>query len=353
MTVSVKPLPERPVDWDARISRYESAMVFDTAAWHDHLKESRPDLKFEYAQLMAEGKEIGYFSAARMSKALLTILGSPMPGTGTNYMGPIMDPSTAIGPVVDGILRYARGKGAAHLELAHPRFDTPTMRAAGMDVHEGVTHVVPLSNSEDQVFKGLKSTCRNRIRKAEGNGLVGEVTEDPSIVDHFFAQFNEVYAKQGMSVPFGIERPRALFRHLVGAGMLLPVWVRKDAEVLAAGLFPYDRHSVYFWGAGSWLKYQQLCPNELLHWTVMREAVKRGVSQYNMCGGGSQFKDKFGGADVPYVHYSKSLFPGLRPARELYRKMHWLRLRLTGRLRGLGRPTSVAPDDAESRKEMV
>jgi hypothetical protein len=185
----------------------------------------------------------------------------------------------------------------------------------------------------------MRTSARNRVRKAEREGLAVELTTDPAVVDEFFAQLGEVFGKQGMATPYGIERPRSLFRRLVPAGRLLAARVLHREEVVAAGLFPHDDRCIYFWGAGSWLKAQHLCPNELLHWTVIRRAVELGIATYNMCGGESQFKDKFGGADVPYHLYSRSLVPLLSPARRAYRRLHWWGMRFRGALRG-GRQSS-------------
>jgi lipid II:glycine glycyltransferase (peptidoglycan interpeptide bridge formation enzyme) len=203
------------------------------------------------------------------------------------------------------------------------------MEEAGFQVQEGVTHLCPLPGDVDAAWATLRGEARNRVRKAEKNGLVVERTDDPAVVEHFHEQFQEVYGKQGMAAPFGVERPRSLFRHLLPAGRLLPLWVRRGDEVLAAGLFPYDERCIYFWGAASWLRHQALCPNEALHWEVIRFAVEQGIPAYNMCGGTSQFKNKFGGEDVPYNTYHKSGVPFLRKARELYRERHFRSLRAT------------------------
>ena len=127
--------------------------------------------------------------------------------------------------------------------------------------------------------------------------------------------------------PFSKERPLSLFNHLNPAGRLLPLWAVRDGEVLSAGLFPFDERSVYFWGAASWLRHQRLCPNEALHWAVIKFAVENGIPQYNMCGGTSQFKDKFGGSDIPYLQFHKSALPFLQTGRRLHRAWHFRSLR--------------------------
>jgi len=219
-----------------------------------------------------------------------------------------------------------------HFELGHNWLDPAVLESYGFIVHKGVTHVCPLPTDEDTAWCHLKSTCRNRIRKAEENGLVGEMTDDPSIVDHYYGQFREVYAKQGMIVPFGKDRPRSLFDHLLLADRVFPVWVKYKGTVIASGLFPHDARCVYFWGAASWLHYQHLCPNELLHWTVMKLAIARGIPLFDMCGGTSQFKNKFGGSDIPASRYSRSTLPLLRAARQVYWSAHFMKLKILGLL---------------------
>jgi hypothetical protein len=261
---------------------------------------------------------------------LLSIYGSPLGGTGTNYMGPLVNKDADQSKLIRTLVGLCMTTGIKHFELSHDWLDPTVMESYGFTVHEGVTHVCPLANDEETAWSQLKSTCRNRIRSAEKNGLVVEMTHDPSIVDHYYAQLREVYAKQGMIVPFSKDRPRSLFEHLLPADRIFPVWVKHQDTVVATGLFPHDARSVYFWGAASWLRYQHLCPNELLHWAVIRLAISRGIPLYNMCGGTSQFKDKFGGSDVPYNHYTWSSLPLLDKARQIYRSAHFWKLKLFG-----------------------
>jgi hypothetical protein len=324
-------LPGRPADWDALIRCYEDKTLFHESCWLDHLLDVHPGSRIDYFVVRDAGSEVGYFCAQRLRKFALPVYGSPLPGTGTNYMGPLVRRGVDRRALIRAIVRACWRNGAAHLELSAAWLDEGVAGACGLAVDRGVTHLVPLPSSEEAAWAAMKSTARNRVKKAERAGLIAEVTTDPAVVDHFFQQLGEVFGKQGMARPYGIERPRSLFRRLTPAGRLLPVWVRHRQEVIAAGLFPYDERCIYFWGAGSWLASQHLCPNELLQWTVMRRAVELGIPMYNMCGGGSQFKDKFGGSDVPYHLYSRSLLPLLSSARRAYRRLHWWGLRFRGR----------------------
>ena len=326
-------LSERPSDWDSVIDRFDTKTLFHEGPWLDHVQTIHPRGRIEYFRIKDDGKTVGYFCALKIRKMLLSIYGSPLGGTGTNYMGPIVNKDTNQSKLIRALIELCMKRGIAHFELSHDWLDPAVMESHGFTVHKSVTHVCPLPTDEETAWSQLRSTCRNRIRNAEKNGLVVEMTDDPSIVDHYYAQLREVYANQGLIVPFGKDRPRSLFDHLLPADRIFPVWVKHQGTVIAAGLFPHDARCVYFWGAASWVRYQHLCPNELLHWTIMKLAIARGIPLYNMCGGTSRFKDKFGGSDVPYNHYSKSALPLLRRARQVYRSAHFLKLKMLGSFR--------------------
>lgn len=326
-------LNERPNDWNCIIKRYETKTLFHEAAWLDHISSIHPEGRIEYFRIAEGSNTLGYLCGLRFRKFLLSVFGSPLRGTGTNYMGPIVNRGVDQAKLVQAILEEFKKNGIAHLEFSNDWLESGVMKAQGFNVHHSVTHICPLPDNEEAAWGLLRSTCRNRIRKAEKNGLVVEMTDDPSIVDHFYSQYKEVYGKQGLAVGYDIDRPRSLFNALMPADRIFPLWVKHKGEVIAAGFFPHDERCVYFWGAASWLKYHPLCPNEILHWTVTKLAIARHIPLYNMCGGTSQFKDKFGGSDVPYVTYTRSFLPFLEAARKLYTYVHFRKLKLLGWLR--------------------
>ena len=52
-----------------------------------------------------------------------------------------------------------------------------------------------------------------------------------------------------------------------------------------------------------------------------------------MCGGKSQFKDKFGGRDVDHIIYSKSYLPVIDIAKKVYRKAHFKKSRILWKIK--------------------
>ncbi|HEX8362141.1 MAG TPA: GNAT family N-acetyltransferase [Longimicrobium sp.] len=325
--ITFHPLPGRPAGWDDSIREYPGKTLFHESAWLDHVQSIHPRGQLRYFEIRDGAELVGLHCALRITKMGIAIHGSPLGGTGTNFMGPLVRAGTDTREVVRGLTRLFGPRHFLHLEVSHPSLDRAMMVEEGFQVQENVTHLCPLPGTEDAAWASLRGEARNRVRKAERAGVVVERTDDPAVVDHFFDQFGEVYGKQGMAVPFGPERPRSLYENLHRAGRLLPIWAKKDGEVLAAGLFPFDERCIYFWGAASWIRHHALCPNEALQWGVMKFAVERGIPLYNMCGGQSQFKNKFGGQDVPYLTFYRSALPFLETARNLYRARHFRALR--------------------------
>lgn len=315
-------LPARPPEWDRLIQPYPTKTLFHESAWLDHVLTIHPRGRVDYFEITDGGQVVGHHCGLHIRKMGLPIHGSPLGGTGTNYMGPLVHAHVEPRAVVQGLRTLFGPRQCLHLELCHPNLDPQLMAEAGFQLYESTTHVLALPTTEEEAWKLLKGTARNRIRKAGKNGLTVERVEDSAIVQHYDAQYREVYAKQNLSPPYGEARPRSLFAHLLPAKRLLPLEVRHGDEVVATGFFPYDERCIYFWGAASWLQHQRLCPNELLHWGVIQFAVDAGIPTYNMCGT-SKFKDKFGGADVPHITYSKSALPLLQYARNWYRQRHF------------------------------
>ena len=326
-------LDNKPANWDEVIKDYDTKTLFHETAWLDHIQTIHNDGWLEFFEIREKDRRLGYFCAFVIKKAFLKVYGSPLAGTGTNFLGPLVNHDVDQDALVKALQGLVRWSKFAHLELANEWFDIDIMRTQGFEVHPSVTHVIELPDNEEDAWKNLKSACRNRVRKAEKNGMKVEVIEDLTLADEYYEQFIEVYGKQGMVTPFGVERPRSLMQCLVPGNRILPLRISLEGEAVATGLFPYDENCIYFWGAASWLKYHKLCPNELLHWEVIKHALTKGIPRYNMCGGTSQFKSKFGGADVPYNHYSKSSLPMMKQARKLYKKAHHTRLKVTGWLR--------------------
>jgi hypothetical protein len=104
-------------------------------------------------------------------------------------------------------------------------------------------------------------------------------------VTEHYSQLREVFARGGNTVSFGIDRARAFFRHMRGAGKLLAISVSlPDGTSIAAGFFTIDERELLLWSWAHRQAQRWFRPTELLTWTVMTRAMALGCKTFDFMG---------------------------------------------------------------------
>lgn len=331
-TMRLQPLPpEKHRQWDRLIAPYRMRELFHQSVWLDYLEATQGVKKALY-QLQVGSEILGYFCGGITVKGPFKILGSPLSGWGTNFMGPIVNEDVDPAAFLDALDDLARRERISMIEIESRIFSSEVMAKSGYEAAAGQTYLIHLTPRDpEKVWKTLDKKRRTGIRKATKNGLTVEDTDDPKVVDEYFRQYCDLLAGKNMVPTYSLERPRKLFNYLKSKDMLFALRVRtKSGEVVATGLFPHDDRSMYFWGGASVLSSRHLCPNDLLHWHAMTLAAQRGIELYDMSGYG-QFKKKFGGELVHLQRWHKCYSSVTRVARYVYRSQYFLRQKLLGR----------------------
>jgi hypothetical protein len=279
-------------------------------------------LRFRISQ---DGLTRGYFPALLIRKGPFRILGSPLPGGWSEYQGPVGDPDLPVEPFLEALDRLCRTRRIHQLELGSPRFEPAEMSRRGYQVMQWRTLRVPLSREPEPMWTALSGKARNRIRRAQGLGLVAE-SSGPGFVERHFRHVAEVFGRQGLRPPIALQDCRALFDRLSSRDELFALEIRhpETGESLASGMFPHDGSTVYSLTSGSSARGREWSANELLHWRVMILAGERGLADYRMgdnyrtpvAGGG--FKDKFGGVPEPVFRYVRHYSALARYARSVF-----------------------------------
>jgi hypothetical protein len=316
---ALEPLTEEQCTrWDEVVAPYDGTRVFHRTPWLDYLAASR-GIDVRRWAIKSRDTLVGYFCAGLVRKGPFLILGSPLKGWGTNCMGPIVGRDFDQADFLRALDELARRQGIAMTELEGPALAADELQASGYEPVRGWTYLVQLTpDNPDLMWRAMDSTARNRVRKAIKAGLTVEDTDDSSVADEFYDQYAALGKQKGFAPPYPLDYPRLLVRHLKKADLLFALRVRDvTGRVLATGLFPHDEHAAYFWGGASWHDGRDLCPNEFLHWSLMRLAAARGLQRYDMCGPG-RFKKKFGGTLRPLARWHKSHWRSARWARYAY-----------------------------------
>ena len=190
---------------------------------------------------------------------------------------------------------------------------------------EFFTFELDLARREEEIFAGMSSACRRAIRKSQNEQVVLEEAGGPEFADEYYGQLEDVFAKQSLRPPYGVERVRELIRCVEPSGNLLMVRaLSPQGDRIATAIFPVLNEFAYFWGGASWRSYQILRPNEAVFWYAIRRLRERGVPLLDM-GGGGDYKRKYGPRELRVPFVRKARLPGLMALRNLAARVYWRR----------------------------
>jgi CelD/BcsL family acetyltransferase involved in cellulose biosynthesis len=307
-------------DW-ARMDAFPDRQVFETREWLAFLDETQGGEAVVCA--VKDGSEhVGFFTGYLVRRYGIRILGSPMPGWTTGYMGFNLEPGVSRVAAAEATVRYAReALGCSDVELRDRDLSLDGSDDSTFTVDQFKSFEIDLTRSEGEIFASMTSACRRAVRKGEKEGVVTEQASDLEFADDYYAQLVDVFAKQSLRPTYDLERVRALVKHLQPSGRLLLVRARDpEGKCIATGIFPAHGRSMYFWGGASWRQDQILRPNEAIFWFAIRYWKERGIEAFDL-GGGGEYKRKYGGVEIEVPHLSWSRFRALKTMRAVVRQL--------------------------------
>jgi hypothetical protein len=307
---------------------YGDRTLFQTREWVSFVAATQ-GAEAVVAALQNAGSTDGYFTGLLIRRFGIHILGSPFPGWGTDYMGFNLKEGASRRAAVEALLPFAfETLGCRHLELRDRALDVSDVEGLGFAWTPKTTFELDLGAEEDELLRRMKDACRRAIRKAEREGVTIEEAHDDAFADDYFAQLQDVYAKQSLVPAHGAGRVRELIRRLRPTGRLLLLRAKNPAgECIATAIFPAMNRTAYFWGGASWRTHQIVRPNEAVFWYAMRYWKARGMTTMDLAGGGD-YKRKYGAREVTVPDFRKSRPWVLLPMRSVAQRAVALRQRL-------------------------
>jgi lipid II:glycine glycyltransferase (peptidoglycan interpeptide bridge formation enzyme) len=184
-----------------------------------------------------------------------------------------------------------------HLELIDPYVSEADYKDLPFFVTLTHSYEIDLTLPEDKLFANMHKSCRWSIRKAAKNGVIIEEASDPGFAEDYFAQLEDVFAKQSLVPTYKIMRVRALIENLYSTGNLLLLRARNPEGVcIATGIFVSFNEIMEFWGGASWREHQKLLPNEAIMWYAIKMVKPGNKVQY----GRRCIQKKYGVRILPY-----------------------------------------------------
>jgi CelD/BcsL family acetyltransferase involved in cellulose biosynthesis len=319
------------VDW-VRLDALQDRVLFQTQAWLSFVAQTQ-GAEPVVAVLRDGGAELGWFTGLVLQRFGLRILGAPLPGWSTQFMGFNLLPGTDRRAAFAALRSFAFGElRCVHLEVCDRWGTSADLDALG-GVHDDVpTFVVDLRPHEDEIRGRMTSGTRQNMRKAARVGVVVEDAEPEGFAADYYAQLRDVFAKQRLVPTYSLRRVEALVEHLYPTGRLQLVRVRApDGSSIATALVAGHGRTAYFWGGASWRSHQQLRPNEALFWHVFTTWKGRGAVEFDF-GGGGEYKRKYGAAELFVPHARASRSPVLEHLRSAAKRSFTAGQRVVGAL---------------------
>lgn len=208
------------VPW-AELDAFSDRTIFETRSWLDFISETQSAEPI-VLRLFDGEKSVGYFTGLIVSRFGFRILGSPFTGWTTAYMGFNLSDNSVRVEALSALRAFAFGKlGCHYLELVDRRIPLETKAPSGFCRETAVGFEIDLTQDESTLFGNMASACRRCIRKSEKQGLVVVEAMDQGFAAEYYAQLNDVFAKQALVPTYGLTRIETLVKHLLPTGRLL------------------------------------------------------------------------------------------------------------------------------------
>ncbi len=187
-------------------------------------------------------------------------------------------------------------------------------RPAMMHLEAELTAQLDLTLGFEELQKQFRKNTRREIKQAKKKGIVVTHTDNPTAIREFYDMQLQT-AKRHKFIPFALDKLQAEFDAFSRTGNVLLYSAHTPDKQLIAQAFIvfYGQEASYHYGASTELGRTE--PGAYaIQVQVMKEALRRGCSRYNLWGivaeddvkhrfyGVSVFKRGFRGREVQYLH---------------------------------------------------
>jgi CelD/BcsL family acetyltransferase involved in cellulose biosynthesis len=325
-----------PGAWDALVERFDDHTVFHTWPWLESVRREH-GLRAELVQVRDAASCVAVWPCLMQRKGPFRILGSPLPGWSTPYLGPLIAPDADVHAVFETFLRRSSLRRWSYMNcrVFDKARDVDLERHGFTRGRREETYLIDLEKPEETIWAGLKGSCRSRVRKARRLGLTVREEPDLTFIDQFWEMAREVFAKYGIDPNYSHSLLRSVCEGLRKAGRLYAVSAFDDDKRVGTLILPYDDHCMYYWAGAAFDADRSVPYGNLLHWEAMMHARAMGLRTYDFVnvsdnGGGGQFKRSFGPQRVAVAtHWEASRSKLIAALKERY-KAHLLRRRRIG-----------------------
>ena len=188
-----------------------------------------------------------------------------------NYGGVVAADAESAHMLFERAAGLARDRGLSYVLLRHRKRLLPQHPSR---THK-VTMLLPLERSCESMWEALDRKVRNQIRKAEKSKLLFS-SGGIELVDEFYRVFARNMRDLGTPV-YGRRLFQAILEQFPGDAKLHLVRLDgPNGQVVAGALSYAHRDWIEVPSASSLREHRALCPNHLLYWSIISQAIAEG-----------------------------------------------------------------------------
>jgi FemAB-related protein (PEP-CTERM system-associated) len=280
-------------EWDAFVDQHPDASGYHLWAWRDVFSGAFGH-SCDYLIARERGLVTGVLPLVTLRTWLFGRFTVSLPFV--NYGGVLASNHDAAQALLDAASALARRSGLSHVELRH----RARVFAALPAKQHKVAMLLPLAPDVDAMWERLDRKVRNQVRKAEKSDLTLE-RGGVERLSEFYAVFTRNMRDLGTPV-----YSRSFFAAVLAAfpARTQVYVVRRNGQPIAAAISLAYRKTIEVPWAASLKEFRPLCPNNLLYWTIIRDAIENGAETFDFGRstpdeGTFQFKRQWGAEPQP------------------------------------------------------
>lgn len=278
-----------------------------------------------------KGQEpVGIFPVFAVERLGVPMVFSPPPGLLIPYLGPALLNMEKLKQrkrerrherFIDGCFEWLDehlGPHYTHVRSDYRYTDLRPLEWNRMDASLGHTYTVDLSAGADELLQRFSSDARSNVR----DGLPDECTIEEGgerairrIVTQVYRRYESQDKSYGVTPGFVLDLCERL-----PDGCLRAYVCRVDGRFAGGMITLEDESTIHRWQGGA--KHDAEIPvNDHVDWWIMREAMDRGISSYDLVGADSRrlnrYKAKFD-PELRTYHETERAGPAMRLVRTVY-----------------------------------
>jgi len=186
------------------------------------------------------------------------------------------------------------------------------LKNLGFECKNDFLHLLELRPPFNRLYEEIFKRCiRKNVRSATEKGIVLEEVKNISQVEQYYNIAADTYLRHGDKMRYSLDFYKNIF-NIMSPKMLIKWHLAKKDNIVVAGTLHFIYKDMIFdFLNASHKEYQNLRPNDLLVYSMIKWGVENGYKYYNFGASPSEakglirFKENWGAKKVEYLIYEK------------------------------------------------